>query len=281
MVSVFATELDRGTPEAIDRAVATLLDQHRSLEGRDVLLVPATDYPHEPSTGLVTDPAVVEALAEAIGGEVAVGVAGSDRVDAERVGRLLGYEDITERGEASLVDLDVAGRVERRVTFAGGSTSVEVPAPMLENAVVVVPTLRRSKRHGVATGMVTLANAVTDAPTREEVLAATRACWPALTVLDATVAYDGTPRRMDRLLSSEDVIELSAAAVTELGVDRSHVPHLEPNRSPPSPIRGLKRALAGGADGDGPDLIDRGYRRYAQATGDLVPPQMLSRGDHE
>lgn len=279
MTAVTTRKLSGTSVAAIRPALADLLDAHRTALGTGdrVLLVPDTHYPYHPSTGMVTNPDVVEALATIVDGDVAVGIPSSAHVDADRVGRFLGYERLAERTGAALVDLDDAERVEEDVSLASGDVPLSVPRPLVDDAVVVVPTARRSARYGVAAGMVALAHAVAEDPTRETVLAASRACWPALGVLDATFVYDGEPRRADRLAASEDLVALSQAAADLVGVDPDDVPHLRSRRAPPSPLP----SFGGGQPDDGDGAKERAYRLYARVSGDLVPPQMLARGEHE
>lgn len=246
-----------------------------------ILLLPDVHYPYHPSTGLVTNPDVVAELAELLDGDVAIGLPSSDAIDGTRAGRYLGYEYVAERTGADLLDLDAGGRVHCQIRFAGTTVSLQVPEIMLERSVVVVPTARREPTRGVAAGMVTLAQAVTPDPTRLETIAAMRACWPEWSVLDATYAYTTTPQRMDVLAASDDVLELSLSAATMLDVPRSDVPHLRTRQSPPSSLGWLASAVPRPAAGGGDGLVDDGYRLYARVTGDLVPPQMLPRGEEE
>lgn len=283
MTDVRETELPDLDAEAIDRGLEDLLGNRTArLERADrVLLLPDTHYPHHPSTGLVTNPAVVGALAGLLDTTVGIGVPEGARIDAGRVGRYLGYEAVAARTGAEIVDLGAATRVERRVRFVDGTRSVAVPEPLLQDTLIVVPTARRDRRFGVAAGMVTLGRAVTAEPARADMIAALRLCWPALGILDATYTYTDEPRRSRILAAGDDVVTLSCRAAQLVDVDPVDVSHLQPRRSPPS----LRGALAGrgtpdpNTDGDG--LMDRGYRAYARLTGDLLPPQMLPRGDGE
>jgi hypothetical protein len=152
-----------------------------------------------------------------------------------------------------------------------------IPEPLIEDAVVVTPTARRSSRNGAAAGMVTLARSITDEPSRKTALASARTCWPVLAVLDATFVHAAGPRRVDSLAMSDDVVELSRFAAELLEVDLSEAPHLLPRRTLPTPVLSRSGSVTGGTDG----LMERGYRLYARLTGDLVPPQMLSRGGLE
>lgn len=279
-MTVVRTATAAGTdPDAIRAGLADLLDAHRTALGADdrVLLLPDAHYPYHPSTGMVTNPTVLEQFAHIVDGEVAIGVPDSSHVDAERAGRYLGYERVAEEAGADLVDLSDADRVHREATLADGTVTLPVPRPLLDDTVVVVPTARRSSRYGVAAGMATLARAITESPTRGEILATSRTCWPDLGVLDATYVYDGEPLRADTLAACEDVVALSRVAADLVGVEPADVPHLASRRTPPTSLP----SLGGDRADDGDGVMEQAYRLYARVSGDLVPPQMLARGDHE
>lgn len=283
MTDVHTEALSDVDGEAIRTGLYSLLgSRDRPVDsGSGVLLVPDVHYPSHPSTGLVTNPDVVAELAELLDGDVAIGLPSSEAIDGPRAGRYLGYESVAARTGADLVTLDAAGRVHRRIRFAGTTVSLQIPERLLARSVVVVPTARREATRGVAAGMVTLAQAVTPDPSRLETIAAMRACWPEWSVLDATYAYTTTPQQMDVLAASDDVFELSLTAAALLDVPRSDVPHLRTRKSPPSPLEWLASAVPGPDSGGGDGLVDDGYRLYARLTGDLVPPQMLPRGEEE
>jgi uncharacterized protein (DUF362 family) len=283
MTDVRETALPDLDAEAIDGGLEALLgDRPARLERADrVLLLPDTHYPHHPSTGLVTNPAVVGALARLLDTTVGIGVPDGARIDANRVGRYLGYEAVAARTGAEIVDLGAASRVERRVRFVDGTRSIAVPEPLHQDTLLVVPTARRDRRFGVAAGLVTLGHAVTTEPTRADLLAAVRLCWPALGVLDATFTYPDEPRRSGILAAGDDLVTLSRRAAQVVDVDPADVSHLQPRRSPPSPRGALAGRRTSDSDTDGDGLLDRGYRAYARLTGDLLPPQMLPRGDGE
>lgn len=283
MTDVHTEQLTDVRPESIRSGLRSLLKlRERRLEaGSGVLLLPDVHYPYHPSTGLVTNPDVVAELADLIDGDVAIGLPSSEFIDGTRAGQYLGYESASARTGADLLDLTAAGRVHRRIRFAGTTIPLQVPEPVLERSVVVVPTARRSAQRGVAAGMVTLALAIAEDPGRLETIAAMRACWPEWTVLDATYTYETAPSRTDLLIASDDLIEVSLRAAEILDVARSDVPHLRTRKSPPSPLRSIASAVPGSGPGAADGLVDDGYRLYARLTGDLVPPQMLPRGEDE
>lgn len=283
MTDVAVQHLQVLDADAIREGLEAVLDDRLDrLDGADsVVLLPDAHYPYHRSTGLVTNPDVVEELAALVDAPTAIGVPDGVHLDADRTSRYLGLAGVADRTDSELVDLAGARDVERQVRFVDSAVTLAVPEPLLESPVVVVPTARRDQRFGVAAGMVTLAHAVTPTPTRAELLAAARVCWPSVSVLDATYTYPGEPRRTGLLAASDDVVALSRRAAETVGVDPADVSHLEARRTPPSPGSvlpfGRSREPQAGEDG----LMEAGYRAYARMTGDLLPPQMLPRGEEE
>ena len=289
MSNVRSVELSGETPEAIRSGLDTLLAGSRFEfdDGSRILVVPDVHYPHHASTGLVTNPDVVEALVDVVDAEtgsdvgITIGISSSEFIEANRVSRYLRYDAVAERTGADIVDLGGADSEEVTVPFVDGSVTLDVPAPLSRDVVVPIPTLRSSPRYGLAAGMVTLARAVTESPTPEEILATVRAVWPSFSILDATYAYDGSPRKMDLLLASDDLIALNGAAAERLGIETTNVLHLAPDRSPPTLRRSVNSAFGGDGTVAGDDAMARGYRLYARLADDLVPPQMISGGDQQ
>lgn len=241
----------------------------------DVLVVPDTHYPYHPSTGLVTNPTVVHELVDLLDGEVAIGISGSASVDVARVGRYLGYERVADNQGIELVDLDDSANAERKIRLVGRTVNIEVPEPLLDSEVVAVPTARQSTEYGFAGGMITLARATVGAPSRDAVLATIRTCWPALTIVDATLTYADGPQRTGQILASEDIVAASRAAAELLDFSPEDAPHLVPDTVGQSAVESLLQRTPDGSSSDD-SVMESGYRLYADLTGDLVPPQMLS-----
>lgn len=277
--------------------VAQMLDPHRDAlrEAASALVLPDAYYPYHPSTGLVTNPDVVcEIVAELAVGldldRVVLAVSSTEFVEGNRAARYLGYERIAEEHGLDLVDLDTVDRVETTVHLTRESVTLAVPAPLEERPVVNVPSVRRCGDCGVDAGMKNLAQATTDSPRAVHARAATRACSPAVTIVDGTYVYAGTPHKPRFLLAGAGVAATDTVVADLFDLDRSEVPHLdspEGDAARPTTVEGFDvRAVAETLPAtDAPDsddeLLSKGYRLYAQLTGDLVPPQMLFTGSHE
>jgi uncharacterized protein (DUF362 family) len=283
----------------LDSPVGALLERHREsfLDADRVVLAPDAHYPFHPSTGTVTDPAVVGAIAAWFDRETdaALTIVGrsDDRIEFGRTGSYLGYSELCARFDAELVDLaadDVAHRNQYR-GVDGRSVALGVPEPLLESTVITVPTLRPT-RDGPLAGSIRRLGALvhSNAEPARVAVAATRAVEPALAVLDATVAYGDGPVAANALLAG------SAAAVDAVGtslLDRDPeaddalaavlAERDEPTTVTPAPdvdLDSIRTRLAGGRlppAGDTHPAVSAAYRVYAAASGDVVPPQLESR----
>ncbi len=273
--------------------IRRLLDSHLSSLGAatTVTLVPDAHYPYHPSTGMVTDPAVVGATVAFLERETStdVAVAGtSEYVTAERTSAYLDLDDVLDRFDASLVDLSETPRTTETFTLGDQSVAVAVPDRLTTSSVIPLPTLRPTQDGPIAGGMRTLASHV-DCSVAGGVgaAAATIAVDPELAVLDATTVYAGKSYAADTLLAGP------TAAVDAVGarlIDRSV-------SDDPAIRHGLRTAPESigveGVDvttltarcpsGELPPptkphpAVSLAYRTYAAVSGDAVPPQLDGR----
>lgn len=283
----------------LESPIASLLDQHReSLATADrVTVAPDVHYPFHPSTGMVTDPAAVGAIAAWFDRETDTGLTvvgrSDDRIAFGRTASYLGYERVLERFDADLVDVAdeaIPQRNEYREAD-GRSVALSVPEPLLDGTVIVVPTLRPSADGPVAGAMRTLASLVncTADPARASV-AATRAIDPELAVLDGTIAYGSDPFAANVLLSGSvaavDAVETSLLG-RETDEDEALSTFLKDSETPvtvenpgEADLASIRERLSGGrlppADDTHP-AVSTAYRLYAAASGDAVPPQLEGR----
>ncbi len=181
-----------------------------------ITIVPDAHYPFHPSTGMVTDPAVVGALVsqleDRLDAEIAVAGATDEIIDFDRTAEYLGYSSLLERFDATTVDLADEQRSDTQREVDGWSVTVSVPNRLLEGEVISVPTLRPTEAGPIAGGMHRLAEFIDS--TGDDTLAAvaaTRAIDPAVSILDATVAYGDEPYAADALFAG------TAPAVDALG----------------------------------------------------------------
>ncbi|ELY86259.1 DUF362 domain-containing protein [Natrinema altunense] len=296
--AIDAAERRGGWVPDIDARMAALQSPVRTVlepafealaEADRVTLVPDAHYPFHPSSGMVTDPAVVGAIVARLEREtdadVAVAGASDDRISFDRTARYLGYEGLLERFEASLADLADDSRTGDFCAIADESIALSVPNRLAEGTVVVVPSLRPTADGPVAGAMRTLDALVDcDAGPDRAPVAATRAVDPAVAVLDATTAYGGDPVAGNALFAGS-APAVDAVATTLLDRSLAADGALETARGDRGPIsvagdadfEALRARLPDGelppADDTHP-AVSTAYRVYAAVTGDAVPPQL-------
>lgn len=296
--------LDRFRP-----AVADLLEGVEIATDADrVTIVPDAHYPFHPSSGMVTDPAAVGAVAATIrrrnpDAEVAVAGASDDRIDFDRTAAYLGYREALERADpdAELVDLVDEERALETVSAGDRAIDLRIPRRLVEGTVVPVPTLRPTEAGTVAGGMRALARVVGTDPDvaaasdgqadAAAVVGAARAIDPEWTVLDAATTYGGRPHASDVLLAGPTTAVDAVGAVLldrDLSDDGALSAALEGDDvsitvSPIGEVPDLETLRERMPDGELPPSDDThpavsvAYRLYAAVGNDAVPPQLEAR----
>ncbi|SFB93766.1 protein of unknown function [Halobiforma haloterrestris] len=294
--------LDRFRP-----AVADLLEGVEIAADADrVTILPDAHYPFHPSSGMVTDPAVVGAVAATIrrehpDAEVSVAGASDDRIDFDRTAAYLGYREALERADADadLVDLADGRRSLRTVSDGDRAVDLRIPERLVEGGVVPVPTLRPTEAGTVAGGMRAIARVVgsggsTVAGPDEDpaaVVGAVRTIDPAWTVVDAATTYGGRPHASDVLLAGPTTAVDALGAVLldrDLPADDALSAALEGDDasitvSPIGDVPDLETLRERMPDGELPPADDThpavsvAYRLYAAVGDDAVPPQLEAR----
>lgn len=291
--------LDALDSETLGTAVLDLLGPH--LRGRErvetVLIVPDTHYPYHPSTGLVTNPTVVDAVVDAVYAShelasVSIYCAGSDRARARDVASWLGYDAIGSRLGATLHYPDEVAMQSRTARVDGRRIELSVPRQFEQSLVILVPTLSDAPTHRVAAGSLGLARAALGRePTTDEIIAVREVCDPFVTLLDGTYCYPGEPRASRFLLAGTDLVAVDSLAADLFGLDAGDVPYLDEDGDFTSPVVDdalldsirdrlptRRRSVVSSMTPSLPptDVLARGYRLYARVSGDLIPPQLLA-----
>lgn len=263
-------------------AAAELLGR-LGIDDRDrVTIVADAHYPYHPTTGMVTNPAVVSALATVLNASadtaVEVVLAGGGPVAPQRTGRLLGYDRPTADFTLGENNVD---------TGPDSLTADDVPETLTETPLVVVPSARVDHEVGIAGAAATLTRAAGGDPTRPaDVRTARDAASVAAVIGDATYAFTGDPYRAAALFASTDAAALDEVLASLLSVDAEGIPTAKTlEGSNDSTVSGLDLAalredLPDGTlpDSDGPGrLVRAGYRLYTAISGDIYPPHL--RGD--
>ncbi|SFT00644.1 protein of unknown function [Halostagnicola kamekurae] len=282
----------------LERPVRELLDpvDERLVDADEITVVPDVHYPFHPSTGMVTDPAVVGAvvarLAEGTSSDLAIAGSSHDSIALERTVDYLGYGALEDRFDCRVCDLAAErdSRVAVSLPDRPKSLELSVPDVLLDTSIVVVPTLRPDEAGPVAGVMRTLGRHVeaglegTEVPANKRARAALKVIDPSLSILDATTAFAGEPFAARTLFTGE-AIALDTIGTTLLGRDVNDDDALAAELGP-----GKSSVRVTGCDFE--ELRDRvpsgglpprtsthpavsaAYGLYAMVSGDAVPPQL-------
>lgn len=283
----------------LESAIDTILQRHReSITAADqVTLVPDAHYPFHPSTGTVTDPAVIGALAAWINRETDADLAvvgrSDERITFDRTASYLGYKRLLARFDAELIDVadDDRPRSNEYRTVDGQSVALTVPDRLLESAVIVVPTVRPTADSFIAGGMRTLSNLVNCAADPAlAAVAATRTVDPELTLLDGTIAYGSEPVAANALFAGPTpAVDAVGSSLLGRSVDEDDAVSLAlPTHERPvtienpdgADVSSLQNRLSDGQlppSDDTHPAISTAYQLYATVSGDAVPPQLEGR----
>ena len=266
-----------------------------------IVVVPDAHYPFHPSTGMVTDPAVVGAtvarLEDRTDAEIVLAGATDEFIDFDRTAQYLGYDALLERFDAESVDLgaEAAPRTETTVAVGDRSIPLSVPDPLVDATVVTAPTLRPTETGAIAGGARLLAEFVdagSGADPDDAAVAATRAVDPALSIMDATIAYGGDPYAANALFAgSTPAVDAVGSSLLERPIEDDAALRRTVGETEDAPIT-LERVGLGADDLDIDAIRDRlggaelpptddthpavttAYRLYAAVGGDAVPPQL-------
>lgn len=276
-----------------------------------VVLLPDVHYPYHPSTGMVTNPAVVDALLSTLtvrlpNSAVSVALRSGDGVDTARTAGFLGYDDVTDSNDVTADVLDADETIAGESIDGAIDGSIAVPAALADATVVPVPSARIAGSIPMMGSLGLVANALGANPKDPaQVRRALDAVDLGGALVDATYTFTGTPHRARSVFCGGDVATVERALADLLGVDRDDVPGLSgasgsASGSEPatdasvradgqsavadadSTVEGLDvSALAAELpDGGLPEsndphpVVRAGYRLYTTVSGDVYPPQL-------
>ncbi|PGF17320.1 hypothetical protein CP556_15265 [Natrinema sp. CBA1119] len=253
-------------------------------------LVPDAHYPFHPSSGMVTDPAVIGSIVSHLerrtDADIAVVGASDERISVARTAEYIGYASLLERFDAEFVDLADESRTEDICTVDGSPIALSVPERLAESTVIVVPSLRPTENGPVAGAMRTLAALVDSMADPERVpVAATRVIEPAVSVLDATIAYGGDPTAGNALFAgSASAVDAVASSLLGRSLETDAALKTARGEAGPVTVEGdgvdFERLRERIPDGELPPsdethpAVSIAYRVYAAVAGDAVPPQL-------
>lgn len=268
-----------------------------------IAIVPDAHYPFHPSSGMVTDPAVVGAtvarLEDRTDADIVVVGATDALIDFDRTAQYLGYDALLERFDADPVDLadEDEPRTETAVTVDDRSIALTLPERLVDEPIVTVPTLRPTETGAIAGGARVLADFVdvggvdANADADDAAVAATRAVDPALSVMDATIAYGGDPYAADALFAgATPAVDAVGSSLLERSIEEDGALRRIVGDTDEAPITmervggaddldidAIRERLAGAElppSDDTHPAVTAAYRLYAAVGGDAVPPQL-------
>lgn len=250
-----------------------------------VTVVIDAHYPFHPSSGLVTNPAVVAGVIDHLtqqGHDVDIVAVTARWNDPAGCLRYLGYESIIDTPGVAVIEPRSGSRTTRTVHIDEETLVIGVPTS-LNRDIVCLPTLRPGYPPAHPVGSWLLAQAALDRePTMNECIAY-GASIEATGLLDATYAAFDTPKRLQSIFASTDFAALDYVADTfEKGTHSSVVKALHPQ--PPRLIGVNPEEIAEPVTGqrtppETSSVISRGYQAYASMSGDLIPPQLMQSND--
>lgn len=285
MTTVYGTTLSGLDEPSLATGVESLVAHLRGAlpEGGRVAVLPDAHYPYHPSTGMVTNPAVVDALATALvdGGaeppiEVVVPRRGS--LDPSTVATYLGYDERASDGPLAVTPIDAS---------PGRDGHAGAPAVLTDRTVLVVPSVRVGHDVAFAGALATVTRAVGGDPGEaEDVREALRAVEPVGALADATYVFAGEPYRASTLLLSSEIgaVDRVVATLLSLGDVEPLASSSQSDASVEVRDVDVDRLRAAIPDGepireDEPGrLVRAGYRLYTALSGDAYPPQFRGRG---
>lgn len=191
--------------------------------------------------GAVTAPVVVEGVIRALrerAGSITVVESDQVLVDIRKAMRRAGYEPLLRRYGVRFVNLTEGRFVDVPVPGGRHLDTVRLPAPLLENRLVTVPVMKTHNKSTIS-GAIKNQWGCLDVlrhnyhPVLSEVLSDLhRVLRPAFAVCDATIALEGdgpktgTPRRVDRVLASRDIVAMDSVLARMMGFDPDDIEHL-------------------------------------------------------
>jgi uncharacterized protein (DUF362 family) len=242
-LAVYVTGIGRYDVGAIERAVAAGVEAIGvDLAGRrSALIKPNLVIAAKPRTGIVTHPAVVEAIVRFLRARGFESIAIADGpgvgLDVERVFEVTGYRALAERLGVGLIDFNTSDRREREWKYG----KIGVPA-VLEDVDLYV-NVPKAKTHGYTTvtlsiknhkGMLSEEHKKLDHQLglHEPLVEQAKLAPPGLIVLDGVIGVEGDgplngrPVRSSFLAVGTNMLEVDAAASRLMGFDPRTVKHL-------------------------------------------------------
>lgn len=270
-------------PEAVRREAERVTTTLSASLGESVTVLIDTHYPYHPSSGMVTNPAVVAGVIDHLrlsDRSVSIVPITPSWSDTRGCLEYLGYDSVLDTRNVTIGQQRAESTVSRTVHIGERDVIITIPESLLTD-VLCVPTLRPGSPPSQPCGSWLLAQAALEREPTEDECIAFGACIEATGLLDATYSMVETPRRTKALFASDDVAAIDHLAATfQRGPQPAVVSALQPK--PPRQIGLDPREIADPVSESAAPTTDSGlmaktYRAYARVSGDLLPPQLLHR----
>ncbi len=228
-------------PESMVRKALSLIRAEKLVSPKDrVLIKPNYISALHPSTGVTTDPRVVEALIEFLEdrgvGDIVVGEGGAG--DTERAFDVVEIRDVVARHGVGLRDLNDDERLMVRIPGASALKEVGIAKTVMDrDCVISVPSLKVHHLAVVTLCMKNLMGAVLPksimhSQLDEKLVDLASLIRPRLNVIDGIVGCEvdevyGRPVRMGVVIAGEDMVAVDAVGAAVMGIDPGMVRHLQ------------------------------------------------------
>ncbi len=242
-MTVYLERVRRYDVDSIERSLARAVDalEFDLSNRRTAVVKPNLVIAARPKTGVVTHPAVVEALVALLRARGCRRVAIADGpgvgLDVEEVFRVSGYEALAERLGVELVNFNTAERRKRAWKYG----EIGVPA-VLEDADLYV-NVPKLKTHGYTTVTLSIKNhkgMLSEADKKRDhhlglhdpLVQQAKLRPPDLVVLDGILGVEGDgplngrPKRAEILAAGTNMLEVDAVAARLMGFDPRAIEHL-------------------------------------------------------
>ncbi|MFB0568033.1 MAG: DUF362 domain-containing protein [Nitrososphaeria archaeon] len=205
-----------------------------------VLIKPNYITAKDPSTGVTTDPLVVEELirfAKRCGAKsITVGDGGAG--DTERAFDTVGLRDIVSRLGVNLVDLNRDRRARVRIPGALSLNEVDIARTVIDSTCMFnVPSLKVHHMALVTLCMKNLMGVVLPkgsmhAELHAKLVDLASLLKPRINVIEGIVGseldeVDGNPVRMDVIIAGTDIVATDAVGAMVMGIDPKKVTHIQ------------------------------------------------------
>ena len=227
-------------PRELVRKALELIEAEDLISPDDrVLIKPNYVAPRPPSTGVTTDPRVVEALIEFVKeggvGEVVVGDGWSG--DTMRTFDVVGIKPVVERHGVRLIDLNRDERVLVRIPEPLALKEIHIARTVLESTCILnVPSLKVHHMAGVTLSMKNLMGAIIPKDImhdrlHEKIVDLARIIKPRLNIIDGIVGCErdevrGDPVRMGVITAGSDIVAVDAVGASVMGIDPRTIGHI-------------------------------------------------------